>query len=427
MVAQDASNLRAVLLLADCRSQLGQDAGVVELLAPREADFKDDRLYAYLLGNALLRRNEILRGQALVDRLFKGGETAEARLLMGVAHLQRGDFRAAVPELERAVALNAALAGAQSLLGRALMGAGRRDDAIKAFTAELTRNPNDFDANLYLGIMLKDDGKLDEAHEHLKRAQRLRSRDVAVQYALGALHLAAGRTEEARQGAGDRDRGIAGLPARARPPGHRVLPAEGQGEGRPRAGPGREAEGGRAGAGARRVRSVAPSERSGNPAVTAPVLAALLMTAGAPVSFDALSAKAVEARVAGRLEEAAGHYAEALALRPAWAEGRLALGDHPLRPEAIPRRRGTISSGSPPPERGAVRRGRSSGLAASRLREDEAALAALGRARTLEIASNEMRSRVQFETALLLNRTGNTMRLSTSCARTRAKDRTAPP
>jgi hypothetical protein len=55
----------------------------------------------------------------------------------------------------------------------------------RPFTAELTRNPNDFDANLYLGIMLKDDGKLDEAHEHLKRAQRLRSRDVAVQYASG--------------------------------------------------------------------------------------------------------------------------------------------------------------------------------------------------------------------------------------------------
>jgi tetratricopeptide (TPR) repeat protein len=199
VVAQDASNLHAVLLLADCRTQLGQDAGVVELLAPREADFKDDRLYAYLLGNALIRRNEILPGQAFIDRLFKGGETAEARLLMGVAHLQRGDFRAAVPELERAVALGDALPGAHSLLGRALMGAGRRDDAVAAFTAELARNPNDFDANLYLGIMLKDDGKLDQAHEHLKRAERLRSGDVAVQYALGALHLAAGRTEDARK------------------------------------------------------------------------------------------------------------------------------------------------------------------------------------------------------------------------------------
>jgi tetratricopeptide (TPR) repeat protein len=79
------------------------------------------------------------------------------------------------------------------------MGAARRDDSVTAFAAELALNPNDFDANLYLGIMLKDDGRLDEAHEHLKRAQRLRSRDVGVQYALGALHLAAGRAEDARQ------------------------------------------------------------------------------------------------------------------------------------------------------------------------------------------------------------------------------------
>jgi tetratricopeptide (TPR) repeat protein len=69
---------------------------------------------------------------------------------------------------------------------------------VKAFVAEVAQNRNDFEANLYLGMMLKDEGKLDEAYEHLKRAQRLRSRDVATAYALGALHLAAGRTEEAR-------------------------------------------------------------------------------------------------------------------------------------------------------------------------------------------------------------------------------------
>ena len=46
------------------------------------------------------------------------------------------------------------------------------------------------------------------------------------------------------------------------------------------------------------------------------------------------------------------------------------------------------------------------GLAASRLGEYDAALAALGRARALEISSLELRSRVQFETALVLNRTG---------------------
>jgi tetratricopeptide (TPR) repeat protein len=198
VVAQDPSNRNAVLLLADCRSRMGDDAGVVALLAPREAELGDDRLFSYLLGNALLRRNELRRGQAYVDRLFKGGETAEAHLLMGVAHLRTGDNKAAVPELERAVALNADLPTVHSLLGRALMGVGRRDDAMASFRRELEKNPNDFDSNVYIGMFLKDAGQNDEAYEYLRRAARLRPQDPAALYALGALHLAAGRVEEAQ-------------------------------------------------------------------------------------------------------------------------------------------------------------------------------------------------------------------------------------
>jgi len=129
-------------------------------------------------------------------------------------------------------------------------------------------------------------------------------------------------------------------------------------------------------------------------------------TASRPrASFDALSAKAVEARVAGRLEEAAGHYARALALRPAWAEGRLALAtilfDLKRYPEARDHLQRLATAGEGGGEAWALL-----GLAASRLGEYDAALAALGRARALEIVSPEMRSRVQFETALVLNRTG---------------------
>ena len=52
------SRSSALLLLADCQLQMGNDAQVVELLSPREAELGDDRLYAYLLGTALIRRNE---------------------------------------------------------------------------------------------------------------------------------------------------------------------------------------------------------------------------------------------------------------------------------------------------------------------------------------------------------------------------------
>jgi tetratricopeptide (TPR) repeat protein len=199
VVTEDASNRAALLLLADCHLQMAQDAKVVTLLSPLEDELGEDRLFAYLLGSALLRRNELLRGQALIDRLFKGGETAEAHLLMGVAHMRREDAKSALPEFRKAGALNPGLATVHSLTGRALMETGLRAEATDAFRKELAGNPNDFDSNLYLGLLLKDENRLDESHDHLKRAARLRPQDPRVLYGLGSLHLAAGRVEEAEQ------------------------------------------------------------------------------------------------------------------------------------------------------------------------------------------------------------------------------------
>jgi tetratricopeptide (TPR) repeat protein len=194
----DPKNKAALLLLADCQLQLGHDARVIDLLQPREGDLGEDPLYCYLLGNAFLRRNEFLRGQTFIDRLFREGETAPGRLLMGVAHLRRDDAKSALPDLERAIELDPKLLTVHSLHGRALMGVGRRLDAQESFRRELALNPNDFESNLYLGLLLKDDGKLDEAEQNLKRALRLRPQDARALYGLGGLHLAAGRLDPAR-------------------------------------------------------------------------------------------------------------------------------------------------------------------------------------------------------------------------------------
>jgi tetratricopeptide (TPR) repeat protein len=193
----DPGHNAALLLLADCQLQLGQDAEVVALLEPHEAELANDRLYAYLLGTALLRRNELDRGQVYIDRLFKGGDTALARLLMGLAHLRRKDGRSAAVELERAAQLDPKLPGVHGVHGRALLDSGRRAEAAEAFRRELANNPTDFDSNLYLGLLLKDDNTLDEAQDYLKRASRLRPQDPRVLYGLGGLHLTAGRVEEA--------------------------------------------------------------------------------------------------------------------------------------------------------------------------------------------------------------------------------------
>ena len=67
----DPKNTAAILLLADCRLQMGNEAGVIALLESHEGDLGQDRLYVYLMGTALLRRNQLERGQVFIDRLFR--------------------------------------------------------------------------------------------------------------------------------------------------------------------------------------------------------------------------------------------------------------------------------------------------------------------------------------------------------------------
>jgi len=186
---RDPAQNSALLLLADCHLQLGNDARVVEILSPFESQLGDDRLYAFLLGTALLRQNDLQRGQAMIDRLFRGGESAEGHVLLALQHMRRTDTRDSVPELQKAVALNPDLPGVHSLLGVALMNTGDRTAAMAAFRRELKANPNDFQANLRLALLLRDENKLDEASDYLTRAARLRPKDPDVMYGVARIQL----------------------------------------------------------------------------------------------------------------------------------------------------------------------------------------------------------------------------------------------
>ena len=207
VVAQDPKNKSAVLLLADCRLQTRQDAGaVVDLLGPREEELKGDRLFVYLMGNALVRSND-LSARAGVHRpplargRSRGGAPADGRRppAAGTTAARRSPSSRRRPRRTRPCPRSTRCSGGRSWASAAAT--TRSPPSARSST----RNPNDFDSNLYLGLFLKDDGKLDEAEEHLKRAGRLRPNDPAVLYMLGSLHLAAGRAEEAQQGARDRD------------------------------------------------------------------------------------------------------------------------------------------------------------------------------------------------------------------------------
>jgi tetratricopeptide (TPR) repeat protein len=197
VLAIDPSHRQARLLLADCQSQTGDDAGVVQTLADHDAAYADDLAYAYLLGMALVRTGDQQRGQGYVDRIFKAGESAEGHLLMGLAYLTAFDYKAAVGAFEKAVALNPELPRVRSLYGRALLSSGDSAGANRQFQLALEQNSNDFDANLQLGGIRQRDQKFDEALAYLHRAATLRPDDLAVRHATASVYLAQGKPESA--------------------------------------------------------------------------------------------------------------------------------------------------------------------------------------------------------------------------------------
>ncbi|MDQ2920317.1 MAG: tetratricopeptide repeat protein [Acidobacteriota bacterium] len=187
----------AVLLLADCEARLGNNKKAIVLLTPLADAEPDNRTVAYLLGSALISDGQVNQGQALIDRVFRDEDSAEARLLMGSILLVADDGQGAIKEFERAIQLNPKLPTLRAWYGRSLMRMGDSEKAKTAFRSELADNLNDFEANLYLSILLRQDKQFNEAFEYVSRAVRLRPRDQYARYHLAAVYFALGKPSEA--------------------------------------------------------------------------------------------------------------------------------------------------------------------------------------------------------------------------------------
>jgi len=193
----DTKNAR--LLLADCYLRMGQFKKVVETLAILEPTAADDHAVAYLMGMALILDEQPARGQVLIDLILRAGDSAQARLLMGVTRLMAAEPAAARDDFARAVALDPKLPSAHASLGQALMQLGDTDNAAQEFEKELEGNPNDYDANLYLGVILRQGQRYPEAMSRFRRALSVRPASSTARYQVGSLHLVMGEIEEARK------------------------------------------------------------------------------------------------------------------------------------------------------------------------------------------------------------------------------------
>ncbi len=190
---------QVTLLLADCALRLGNYDRVIELLQPLERDDPADLATAYMLGTALIRTQRIKEGGALLDRILRSGDSAEARFLLGTQLYESGDFPAAVKELSRAIELNPGLPELQSFCGLALLNTGDPAGAAAAFRAELVTNPNEFASNLALGQILIASKKYDEALPFAETALRSRPGSIDAALALGECLSNTGKLQQARE------------------------------------------------------------------------------------------------------------------------------------------------------------------------------------------------------------------------------------
>ena len=196
---EQPANKQSLYLLADCYLRLDRNSDTVALLSPAYQADPGDRAVEYALGTALIREGKIEQGEAVIDRILKDGNTAEANLLMGEAQFAARDYKAAAASLQKSTDLNSNLPGSWSLYGRALLQSNDEAGAKVAFQRAIQVDPNDFSANLHLGGMLRFGGNNTEAAPYLERALRLRPASPEARFQIGALDASVGKLDEARK------------------------------------------------------------------------------------------------------------------------------------------------------------------------------------------------------------------------------------
>lgn len=189
---EEPANTQAVLLLADCDLRMGKNPETIHLLEPLSKTDPDDLAVAYMLGTALLRNKQREEGAAVIDRILRNGDSAQAHLLMGMTKFEAMEYPQAIVDLTKAAEIDPTLPDVYSYLGQAQMASGDMQAARASFEKELTRNPNDFESNVRLAVLLKEDGNYERAHKLLDRALLVRPDDAAALYQVGATYLAAG-------------------------------------------------------------------------------------------------------------------------------------------------------------------------------------------------------------------------------------------
>lgn len=184
------SDARIAVLLGDTYLHLGDYSAAITMLTPLEAANAQNPDFEYVFGTALIKSGKQREGVTRIEKVAEAGSSADAYMLAGFTLLQINEFEQARQDLDAALRLNPNMPGIYTLTGTARDKTGDVKAAEPAFRSALKVNPDDFDANLYLGAILYKRRELDEAKIYLNKALQLQPSSPMARYEMAMLKSA---------------------------------------------------------------------------------------------------------------------------------------------------------------------------------------------------------------------------------------------
>jgi len=184
------ADVRIAILLGDTYLRLRDYAAAQAMLTPMEPANAQNPDFEYVLGSVLIAVGQRREGVSRMEKVAVAGQSADAYMIAGTTLLQINEFEQARRDLDAALRLNSNLPGIYTLAGTARDKTGDVKEAEPAFRSALKQNPDDFDANLYLGAILYKRRELGEAKTYLDKAVRLQPSSAMARYEMAMLKSA---------------------------------------------------------------------------------------------------------------------------------------------------------------------------------------------------------------------------------------------
>ena len=196
---ENPRDARVAILLGDAQARTNQAAVAVAMLTPMETANVGDSDFEYVLGEALIRAGHLRDGVERIEKSAAMTNSAESWMLAGSTLLDLNEFSQARRDLDSAMKADPSLPGLCTMDGTARDKDGDAKAAEPAFRQALRQNPNDFEANLYLGAILYNQRNMEEAKTYLQKALQLNPNSTLARYETAMWLSTSGQFADAAQ------------------------------------------------------------------------------------------------------------------------------------------------------------------------------------------------------------------------------------